>query len=85
MCMTWGQMGGFGMMGMMFVSGLIGLALLVLIVVAIVRLLSPRPIEFRGTAPDQRRDVLAILDERYARGEIDDEEYERRRRLLSPK
>jgi putative membrane protein len=32
-----------------------------------------------GTPPDP----LAILRERYARGEIDDEEYERRRRTLS--
>lgn len=33
--------------------------------------------------PDgQRAGARATLDERYARGEIDDEEYERRRRML---
>lgn len=34
-----------------------------------------------GTAA-QRRTALDILDERYAKGEISDEEYERRKRLL---
>ena len=36
-----------------------------------------------ATPPPAQPDPLAILRERYARGEIDDEEYERRRRTLS--
>jgi putative membrane protein len=33
--------------------------------------------------PDSRSVARRILDERYARGEIDDEEYQRRRDLLA--
>ncbi|MFC7136105.1 SHOCT domain-containing protein [Halobaculum litoreum] len=35
--------------------------------------------------PERRRDddALAVLDRRYARGELDDEEYERRRQRLT--
>ena len=45
---------------------------------------------FRGasrTSPDQRppeqRDALTILDERFARGEIDEDEYRARRDVLT--
>jgi putative membrane protein len=37
---------------------------------------SPRPVESTPSGPSQ------ILDERFARGEIDDEEYRRRRAVL---
>ena len=33
-------------------------------------------------APTRGSTALDVLDERYARGEIDDEEYERRRKML---
>ena len=32
--------------------------------------------------PPRRSNALDVLDERYARGEIDDDEYERRREML---
>lgn len=67
----------------MLLWGLIGLALLVLIVVATVRLLSGRPVEFLSTQPGGGPGARAILDERYARGEIDDEEYQHRLKALS--
>ncbi|NJE76143.1 hypothetical protein E3E37_04295 [Thermococcus sp. ES12] len=35
-----------------------------------------------GSAGTSKRRALEILDEKYARGEIDDEEYERRKRKL---
>ncbi|MBI6546812.1 MAG: SHOCT domain-containing protein [Cyanobacteria bacterium NC_groundwater_1444_Ag_S-0.65um_54_12] len=77
------QAGGFGMLIGMLLWGLIGLALLVLIIITIARLLSARTFEFFSTQVDRRADARALLDERYARGEIDDEEYQRRIRLLS--
>ena len=38
----------------------------------------PRPVPPSGTSPD----ALRILDERMARGEIEEEEYKRRRNLI---
>ena len=38
----------------------------------------PRPVPPSGTSPD----ALLILDERLARGEIEEEEYKRRRNLI---
>jgi len=70
----WGDGGwGFGM-------GLIGLVFLGLIVAGIVLVI-------RGSsegASDRagRRSALDILDDRFARGEIDREEYEERKRVL---
>ena len=39
---------------------------------------NPRPVPPSGTSPD----ALRILDERLARGEIEEEEYKRRRDLI---
>ena len=59
---------------------------LVLIVLAIRWLLrserSPGPPSESPSASPPGPDPLAILRERYARGEIDDEEFERRRKTL---
>lgn len=78
-----GNAGGLGMMIGMLLWGLVGLALLVLIVVVIVRVVSGRPPEFLSSQPPRGPDARSILDERYARGEIDDEEYQRRLKTLS--
>lgn len=82
-----------GLMGWGFVGGgrVLVLFLLVLAVAAAVAALV---VALRGhTAPAQgaaavafparSSDATRILDERYARGEIDDEEYQRRRALLT--
>lgn len=64
-----------GMMGLGWLWMLLVLAFVVGVVVWAVRRLSPSD---RGTGDQARR----LLDERYARGEIDDDEYARRRDAL---
>jgi putative membrane protein len=85
MNVEWGMGGGFGLVwlfGMFLVVLFWGLviAALVLGIRWLIRA------DQRGRIqPQQPRadDPLEILRERYARGEIDDEEYERRRRTLA--
>lgn len=70
----WGMGWGGGMfLGPLF--GILLLALLIAAVFAIVRWLGPGG----GSAGARARTARDILDERYARGEIDREEYMRRR------
>ena len=58
---------------------LLCLALIVAGVVLVVRSFSSG----RGTErPPEASTALSILDERFARGEVDQEEYEQRRRVL---
>lgn len=72
-CANLGWGGGLFMGMMMLFGSLFWIALLVLIVVAIMRLW-----------PQGREDeALSLLRQRYARGEIDSEEFEKRRRDLS--
>jgi putative membrane protein len=66
------------MFGWMWIWPLILLGSLVLVVVGLVWLVSGR---WSG-AGDMGRSARRILDERYARGEIDEEEYQRRRAAL---
>ena len=73
-----GSMHDWGMGGGMFLGPVLGillLALLIAAVFAIVRWLVPGG----GGSGQQARTARNILDERYARGEIDREEYLRRR------
>lgn len=65
---------------MMILGTLFWLALLALIVLAVVRLW-PAPGTFRSSAP-REDEAVAILRQRYARGEISREEFERMRRDL---
>ncbi|WP_096390561.1 SHOCT domain-containing protein [Halopenitus persicus] len=87
--MTWGWHGGMwngGHMagwsgwgwGMMLV-GLLWMALLVALPVSIVYWLATRSRSNDSTETG----ALAVLQERYARGEIDDEEFDRRRERLT--
>ncbi len=80
--------GGWGMMGMglmMLLITLVFLALIVGGVYLLVRALRGEPHRSGYDGPDQtppRSNALSILEERYARGEIDREEFEERRRAL---
>ena len=77
----WGMMGGWGG-GWLGLSGmLIWLLVLVLLVAGVIWLV--RGTTFRPESPqrDGRRSPgLDILDERYARGEIDRDEYQHKKR-----
>lgn len=79
-----GCMWGYGSSGwgwlMMILGSLFWIALLALIVVALMRLW-PGASAFQSSAP-QEDEALEILRQRYARGEIDAEEFERKRRDL---
>jgi putative membrane protein len=71
--------GGWWAFGMMLIS-LVFLALIVVGIVFVVRSFS----EGGRTAPrPQGNRALDILDERFARGELDQKEYEERRRILT--
>jgi putative membrane protein len=65
---------------MMAIGSLFWVALLVLVVVVIMRLW-PGAGTFQSSAP-QEDEALSILRQRYARGEIDLEEFERKRHDL---
>ena len=71
------MMGGWGMMGgWMLLWSVLLLALVVLGIVLVVR-------RGRGDeTPPPRPDALRVLEERFARGEIDRQEFEERRRTL---
>ncbi len=73
MMMGGGMMG--GMMGMMLVGTLIVLALVIGGIVLLVRL-------FRTRISTTERTPLTILQERFARGELDIAEYQERRSML---
>jgi putative membrane protein len=72
-----GNMSGMGgMMMWMLVWGLVGIALLVLVVVGIVWMVRRTDGHGRPVAPDSPEEILR---RRYAAGELDEEEYLRRR------
>lgn len=74
-----GWAGGYGWMGL----GWIFMALLwVLIILGIVALLRWLGMGGNSSRDAQRNTPLEILQERYARGEIEQEEYEQKRRDL---
>ena len=82
--------GGFGGVGIFaIVATLVGLAFWGLVIVALVlgvRWLLRQNRQDRYTPPPAgtaAEDPLEVLRHRYARGEIDEEEYERRRKTLA--
>lgn len=78
---NWSQMGPWSMiLGWLFVILL--LVGLVVLLIVLVRLLSSRGAQKDSPPGSGRAPARDILDERYARGEIDDLEYENRRRRL---
>ncbi|WP_255494126.1 SHOCT domain-containing protein [Halarchaeum sp. CBA1220] len=73
-----GHMAGWGWGMMLF--ALLWMALLVAVPLSLIYWLGTRS-QSNGPAEDS---ALAVLQERYARGEIDDEEFDRRRARLAP-
>ncbi|NIM26988.1 MAG: hypothetical protein GTO67_07270 [Gammaproteobacteria bacterium] len=73
--MPWG--GGWFMMPIMM---LIFLAILALFVVLIVRRLWPSGLP--GGSGESTKRAISILEERFARGEIEKEEFEEKKRIL---
>ncbi|WP_237698692.1 SHOCT domain-containing protein [Pyrococcus yayanosii] len=69
---------GFGYFGIL---GAIFMLLFWIAIIVAVALLIKWIIE-QGSSGTSRNRALEILDEKYARGEINDEEYERRKRKL---
>ena len=78
--MMWEHTGGWGMgwVGIGLVHMLVFWGVIVFVIFALVKLLAGSPRE-----NDEHRRPLDILKERYARGDIDQAEYERMRRELS--
>lgn len=70
---------GFGFSPFMMVGGILFYALVILGVYYIIRSLMKSKAE-QGSHP--ANDALNILNERYARGEIDEEDYQRRKAEL---
>jgi putative membrane protein len=70
----WGEHMGRGWWWLMGIGWLIFLAVLVVLAVVLIR-------HYRPTEPS-RRAARDILDERFVRGEIDEDEYHRRRDAL---
>jgi putative membrane protein len=79
--MMWGSDYGAGGWAMMIGSVIIGLILVAFVVVGVVWLIRTQ----QGATPDagESTSAKAILDARYARGEIDDAEYGQRRDVLT--
>ncbi len=75
-----GMMGGFGWMWLMPILSIVFLGLIIWAVVALVRGLSgSRGPDSGSTSPDS---ALEVLKKRYARGEIDKQEYEEKKKDL---
>ncbi len=76
-----GAMGGWGMVfgGLMMI---VWIALLVVVVVLVLRWLSGTNAPLVGGKPDPTKSALALVQERYARGEIDTAEFEERTQKL---
>lgn len=80
MMWNWGEFCGWGM-GFGFLFMILFWALVVLGIVALVRWLMTDRAQDRRSLPRDKT-PLEIVQERYARGEIDREEYEQKRRDL---
>jgi putative membrane protein len=72
---------------MSIISGVIGLAITIGIIILIILgirwlIRADQRSRYEGAALPSREDPLEILRQRYARGEIDEEEFKRRRATL---
>lgn len=75
--MGFNHFGGFGG-GMMDGAGILVMIVILATVIALVAMLTRRASGTVSARRDQRRMALEMLDERYARGEIDTKEYRAR-------
>ncbi|HYW76333.1 MAG TPA: SHOCT domain-containing protein [Gammaproteobacteria bacterium] len=87
---AWGYGGYHDGSGMMFGGGVFGWLVMILVIVlvvaigiGVVRWLFTGGYRPRPDAPAPHRSALHILEERYARGEIDKDEFEEKRKTLS--
>jgi len=78
----WGYMHGFGGFGWLIM--IVFWVLVITAIVIIVRWVTSSPARFQsGPYVNKENKAMTILDERYARGEIDREEYEQKRKDLT--
>lgn len=75
----WGYMHGFGGFGWLVM--IVFWVLVITAIVVVVRWLLIQPSAYQTRSRENK--ALTILDERYARGEIDQEEYEQKRKDLT--
>lgn len=75
----WGGMGGMGWMWLWWVLIVLGV---VAVAFGLIRAATPGNRGAPGRSSGGRSSARQILDERYARGEIDEEEYRKRRREI---
>lgn len=74
---------GFGWFGLIFFVIILGV--IIWFISSILRNTTTRNIERHDGFMSRGKTPLDILEERYAKGEIDDEEFEKRKRLLTDK
>lgn len=81
--------GGWGMNGFGFIFMLLGLVILVAIVIGVVRWLAGLGIHQGHSTPNTQavrqthsEEALHILEKRFAHGDIDEEEFVKRRKIL---
>ena len=76
---------GFGIMGLIMFIGLLAVIAIVVLLVRLATTTSRAPVDrpVPGPGLSSRPEALTILDERLARGEIEPQDYQERRRLLT--
>ena len=75
---------GYGMNWGMGFGWIIGLALLVLVIWAVIKIVNNNNINnnVNHSTTDKQKTALQILKERFAKGEIDKDEFEEKKRVL---
>jgi putative membrane protein len=82
--MMWGYQWGWGGWLMMTVMMVLFWGLIIAGIIALVRYLGAPRQDRRTSSDSERPSAEEVLAERLARGEIDEDEYTRRRELLRP-
>jgi putative membrane protein len=66
-------------------GGIVGVILLLIVAYFLIRYFKENQNTFNKSTPKEKHDALEILDQRYAQGEIDEEEYKRKKEILKGK